>query len=43
MCRNGQYIERGIKEIDGYMSERWRIELESAPAVVRLSAPPSAT
>jgi threonine dehydrogenase-like Zn-dependent dehydrogenase len=28
MCRNGQYIERGIKEIDGYMSERWRIEPE---------------
>jgi threonine dehydrogenase-like Zn-dependent dehydrogenase len=28
MCRNGQYTERGIKEIDGFMSERWRIELE---------------
>ena len=28
MCRNGQYTERGIKEIDGYMSERWRIEPE---------------
>ena len=26
MCRNGQYTERGIKAIDGYMSERWRIE-----------------
>ena len=26
MCRNGQYSERGIKEIDGFMSERWRIE-----------------
>jgi threonine dehydrogenase-like Zn-dependent dehydrogenase len=26
MCRNGQYTERGIKQIDGYMSERWRIE-----------------
>ena len=25
MCRNGQYTERGIKEIDGFMSERWRI------------------
>jgi len=23
MCRNGQYTERGIKEIDGFMSERW--------------------
>jgi threonine dehydrogenase-like Zn-dependent dehydrogenase len=26
MCRNGQYAERGIKQIDGFMSERWRIE-----------------
>jgi len=24
MCRNGQYTERGIKQIDGFMSERWR-------------------
>jgi len=30
MCSNGQYIERGIKQIDGYMSERWRIEPEYA-------------
>jgi len=30
MCRNGQYTERGIKQIDGYMSERWRIEAEYA-------------
>ncbi|MBP1692011.1 MAG: tdh 2 [Bacteroidetes bacterium] len=30
MCRNGQYSERGIKQIDGYMSERWRIEPEYA-------------
>lgn len=30
MCRNGQYTERGIKEIDGFMSERWRIEAEYA-------------
>jgi threonine dehydrogenase-like Zn-dependent dehydrogenase len=30
MCRNGLYTERGIKEIDGYMSERWRIEPEYA-------------
>jgi glucose 1-dehydrogenase len=30
MCSNGQYTERGIKEIDGYMSERWRIEPEYA-------------
>jgi glucose 1-dehydrogenase len=28
MCTNGQYTERGIKEIDGFMSERWRIEPE---------------
>jgi threonine dehydrogenase-like Zn-dependent dehydrogenase len=26
MCRNGQYTERGIKEIDGFMADRWRIE-----------------
>ncbi|MGN9838453.1 glucose 1-dehydrogenase [Nonomuraea sp. H19] len=26
MCRNGRYTERGIKEIDGYASERWTIE-----------------
>jgi threonine dehydrogenase-like Zn-dependent dehydrogenase len=30
MCRNGQYTERGIKEIDGFMSERWSIEPEYA-------------
>jgi threonine dehydrogenase-like Zn-dependent dehydrogenase len=28
MCRNGQYTERGIKEIHGFMSERWRVEPE---------------
>lgn len=26
MCRNGQYTERGIKERDGYGSERFRLE-----------------
>jgi threonine dehydrogenase-like Zn-dependent dehydrogenase len=26
MCLNGQYTERGIKSIDGFMSEQWRIE-----------------
>jgi threonine dehydrogenase-like Zn-dependent dehydrogenase len=26
MCRNGRYTERGIKEIHGFMSERWRVE-----------------
>jgi glucose 1-dehydrogenase len=30
MCRNGQYTERGIKQLDGFMSERWRIEPEYA-------------
>jgi len=30
MCRNGRYTERGIKEIHGFMSERWRIEPEFA-------------
>jgi threonine dehydrogenase-like Zn-dependent dehydrogenase len=30
MCRNGRFTERGIKEIDGFMSERWRIEPEYA-------------
>jgi threonine dehydrogenase-like Zn-dependent dehydrogenase len=35
MCRNGQYTERGIKQIDGFMSERWRIEPEYAVKVDR--------
>jgi threonine dehydrogenase-like Zn-dependent dehydrogenase len=35
MCRNGQYTERGIKQIDGFMSERWRIEPEYAVRVDR--------
>jgi threonine dehydrogenase-like Zn-dependent dehydrogenase len=26
MCRNGRYRERGIKELDGYGSERWTVE-----------------
>jgi threonine dehydrogenase-like Zn-dependent dehydrogenase len=26
MCRNGEYTERGIKELDGYGSERWVVE-----------------
>jgi threonine dehydrogenase-like Zn-dependent dehydrogenase len=26
MCRNGRYAERGIKELDGYGSERWTVE-----------------
>src|SRR4051795_7743165 len=28
MCSNGRYTERGIKQVDGFMSERWRIEPE---------------
>jgi threonine dehydrogenase-like Zn-dependent dehydrogenase len=28
MCRNDQYTERGIKEHNGFMSERWRVEPE---------------
>jgi threonine dehydrogenase-like Zn-dependent dehydrogenase len=35
MCRNGQYTERGIKEIDGFMSEHWRIESEYAMKIDR--------
>ena len=35
MCRNGRYTERGIKEIHGFMSERWRIEPEYAIKVDR--------
>ena len=26
MCRNGQYTERGIKELDGFASEQWIVE-----------------
>ena len=33
MCRNAQYTERGIKQIDGFLSERWRIEPEYAMKV----------
>ncbi|MDH5315759.1 MAG: glucose 1-dehydrogenase [Gemmatimonadota bacterium] len=33
MCRNGQYTERGIKSLDGFMSERWRIEPDYAMRV----------
>jgi threonine dehydrogenase-like Zn-dependent dehydrogenase len=30
MCRNGRYTERGIKELDGYGSERWTVETDYA-------------
>jgi glucose 1-dehydrogenase len=33
MCSNGRYTERGIKAVDGFMSERWRIEPEYAVRV----------
>jgi glucose 1-dehydrogenase len=33
MCSNGGYTERGIKQIDGFMAERWRIEPEYAVRV----------
>jgi glucose 1-dehydrogenase len=40
LCRNGRYTERGIKEIDGFGSERWRIEPDYAvrldPALERV-------
>jgi threonine dehydrogenase-like Zn-dependent dehydrogenase len=29
-CQNGRYTERGIKALDGYGSERWRLEPEFA-------------
>ncbi|OBK76769.1 glucose 1-dehydrogenase [Mycobacterium sp. 1274761.0] len=30
MCRNGRYTERGIKERDGYGSQRWTVETDYA-------------
>src|SRR5947209_4271536 len=33
MCKNGRYTERGIKERDGYCSERYRIHPEYAVRV----------
>src|SRR6478609_8661995 len=30
MCRNGRYAERGIKELDGYGSQRWTVEPDYA-------------
>jgi threonine dehydrogenase-like Zn-dependent dehydrogenase len=29
-CRNGDYTERGIKELDGYAAERWCVESDYA-------------
>ena len=33
MCSNGRYTERGIKQVDGFMADRWRIEPEYAVKV----------
>src|SRR6516225_284304 len=33
MCSNGRYTERGIKQADGFMAERWRIESDYAVRV----------
>lgn len=30
MCRNGQYTERGIKQLDGFASEHWTVEADYA-------------
>ncbi|MBY3553564.1 glucose 1-dehydrogenase [Modestobacter lapidis] len=30
MCRNGRYTERGIKELDGFASERWCVQADYA-------------
>jgi threonine dehydrogenase-like Zn-dependent dehydrogenase len=35
MCSNGGYTEHGIKELHGFMSERWRIEPEHVVRVDR--------
>jgi threonine dehydrogenase-like Zn-dependent dehydrogenase len=40
MCRNGKYTEHGIKEVDGFCSERWRVHpghvVKVAPHLGRL-------
>ncbi|HLU72546.1 MAG TPA: glucose 1-dehydrogenase [Nonomuraea sp.] len=33
MCRNGRYTERGIKQRDGYGSEKWTVEADYAVKV----------
>jgi threonine dehydrogenase-like Zn-dependent dehydrogenase len=33
MCRNGKYTEHGIKEVDGFCSERWRVNPHHAVKV----------
>ena len=39
MCHNGLYTERGIKQLDGYGSERFRIEPDYAVKVDRALGP----
>jgi len=39
MCRNGRYTERGIKEHDGYGSERFRVEPRFAVKVSQALGP----
>ncbi|HUZ21353.1 MAG TPA: glucose 1-dehydrogenase [Acidimicrobiales bacterium] len=34
-CRNGQYTEHGIKELDGFMRERYRVQPDALVAVDR--------
>jgi threonine dehydrogenase-like Zn-dependent dehydrogenase len=33
MCRNGRYTERGIKQLDGFASERWTVDTDYAVRV----------
>jgi threonine dehydrogenase-like Zn-dependent dehydrogenase len=33
MCRNGKYTEHGIKEVDGFCAERWRVTPDHAVKV----------
>jgi glucose 1-dehydrogenase len=39
MCRNGRYTERGIKELDGFGSELWRVEPDYAVVLAPELAP----
>ncbi|MFC9293864.1 glucose 1-dehydrogenase [Streptomyces sp. NPDC057011] len=39
MCRNGRYTERGIKQLDGYGSQRWTVEADYAVRLDPVLAP----
>jgi threonine dehydrogenase-like Zn-dependent dehydrogenase len=39
MCRNGEYTERGIKQLDGYASTQWTVEPAYAVRLDRALAP----